>query len=890
MGEAVKFFGRRKFENDMDEELRFHIENYTEDLIRSGIDRNEAERRARIEFGAREATKDECRGSWGFQFSDELRADLRYALRGLRKNRGFAAVAILTLALGIGANTAIFGVVDVVMLRIFPVREPDSLAFVENVGTQGRNGGPPYPFFEVLRDNVKSFEGVSAFSASNIEVWIDGDREQIRGVWVSGNFYNLLGIKPLIGRTLSATDDQTVGKGGLDGPVAVISSAYWKERFGGDPKVVGQVIRLYDSTVTIIGVVPSDVMSLEPGRPIDIAVPMMLSDPERLRNRTSWWLNEVVVRIRPGVTTAQAEAEADALFQVYMADVSISPGIRKLAFDRIELSPAAGGMDQLRTLFSKPLTALLILAGLVLLAACVTVANLMLGRANARAREFAVRLAIGAGRGRLIRQTLTEALLLVGAGAGFGIPLAGQGEKGIASFFADGKDKIVLDLSLNRRVLLFAIGVSFITAVASALLPAWRAVHANPASGLQHGSRTVTGSRTSIRVGRALVVMQVGLSALLLGCAGLFIHSLRQLEAVDPGFKREGILTMEVEPERALFGKPAWMALQAEILDSVREIPGVLSAAWSTMTPLSGRDRGVVVDVPGFVPSMETDRHVHLISVSPEYFGTLTTPLIAGRNFLARDGRDAPRVAILNEASAAFYFGKSNAIGKQLRFANQASNMPAYEVIGVVKDTKHENLRDQPWRFVYLPIYQSVDRINRLALSVHYSPGATGNVTEVTKAIKNANSTLLITNVSTMEKQVEHSLIMERSVSALSTAFGILALVLACIGLYGVLAYTVSRRTSEIGIRMALGATRTGMIWSVVRESISLTMFGLVLAMPGQLALGRISRSLLFGIQPFDMAAMVFVFLILLVVAVIAGIGPGLRAGRLQPMVALRTD
>src|SRR5262249_42521936 len=267
----MKFFGRRKFENDMDSELRFHIDSYTEDLIRSGLDRNEAERRARIEFGAMEAKKDECRQLLGFQSVDELRGDLRSALGGLRNKPGFAVVAILTLALGIGANTAIFRVVDAVMLRIFPVREPDRLAFVENVGTQGRNGGPPYPFLKILRDNVKSFEGVSAFSLSNLEAWIDGDREQVRGVWVSGDFYQLLGIKPVIGRTLSAADDQTVGKGGPDGPVVVISTTYWNERFGGDPKAVGRTIRLFDSSVTIVGVMPSDVMSLAPGAPVDIA-------------------------------------------------------------------------------------------------------------------------------------------------------------------------------------------------------------------------------------------------------------------------------------------------------------------------------------------------------------------------------------------------------------------------------------------------------------------------------------------------------------------------------------------------------------------------------------------------------------------------------------------
>jgi len=384
--------------------------------------------------------------------------------------------------------------------------------------------------------------------------------------------------------------------------------------------------------------------------------------------------------------------------------------------------------------------------------------------------------------------------------------------------------------------------------------------------------------------------MQVALSALLLGCASMFIHSLRQLEAVDLGFHREGVLTMEVTPEQALFGKPEWLTQQTEILDRIRKMPGVLSAGWSTMTPLSGRDRSVVTEVPGFVPKIGTDSIVHLISVSPEYFATMGIQVIAGRAFLARDGKDAPRVAMLNETSASFYFGKSTVIGKQVRFVDQPGNPPPYEIIGVVKDVKHQNLRDQPWRFVYLPIQQSIDRINRLALSIHYSQSATISAAQVTKELKSANPTLLITNVSTMEKQVEHSIITERNVSTLAIAFGILALVLACIGLYGVLAYTVSRRTGEIGIRMALGATRAGIVWSIVRESIALAITGVAIGIPGQLTVGRISRSLLFGVQPFDLSALGSVLLILLAVALIAGTVPGLRAGRISLMSTLRTE
>ncbi len=883
----MRLFRRKRFESDMAAELSFHIDAYVEDLVRSGMDRTEARRRARVEFGGVEATKDECRQAWGWQRMDELRADLRLTLRTLRQNPGFASIAILSLALGIGANTAIFGLVDAVMLRILPVRDPGRLVFVENAGTQGSNGGPPYPCFELLRREARSFEEMAAFSASNMEITTDGAREQLRGVWVSGNFYTMLGVRPIVGRTLSAADDATPGKGGPDGAVAVISYAYWQQRLGGDRAVVGRVLRMAEQSVTVVGVMPSEVMSLEPGRPIDIAVPMALSDPAMLRERGSWWL-DVVARLKAGVRVEQARAEADALFQGYMADVRIAPDFRKLALERIELAPAAGGMDRLRTKFSKPLTALLLLAGLVLLAACVTVANLMLARATARQKEFAVRLAIGAGAGRLIRQTLTEALVLVGVGCGLGIAMAREGEAALANFFADGNDKIVLDLSLNARMLLFAAAISVLTGILFGLLPALRAARVDPAAGLQSGSRSIAGSRVSLQLGRALVVLQVALSTVLLAGAGLFIHSLRQLQAVDLGFTREGLLTMEVAPERELFGKPEWLALQAEILERVGRLPAVRSASWSTMTPLSGRDRGVIVEIPGFAARGEMEKTVHMVSVSPEYFGTLGAPLVLGRAFTARDGGGAAKVAIFNETAARFYFGHENPIGKKVGLANHRERV--YEVIGVVKDAKHQSLRDEPWRFLYLPIGQAVDRINRLALTVRCAGDPMAMARSVSTTVQNARSTLLITNVSTMEKQVERSLIRERLVATLSIAFGALALVLACIGLYGVLAYAVTRRTSEIGIRMALGATSGRVVWLILREALALTTMGIVIAIPAVAALEKLSGALLYGVGKFDAAAFGGALAALLVFAAIAGIVPARRAGRLDPMCALRCE
>ena len=838
-----------------------------------------------------ESDKDECRQAWGFQRMDDVRADLRFTFRALRNNPAFAAIAILSLALGIGANTAIMSLVDAVVLRLLPVRDPGQLVFVQTAGTAGRDG-PPYPCFELLRDHAKSFEGMAAFSASNMEIVIDDGREQARGVWVSGNFYEVLGVAPIIGRTLVASDDQAPAKGGPEGAVAVISRAYWQQRFGGDPSVVGRAVRMkfdVEHTVTIVGVMPSEIMSLEPGRPIDIAVPMMLSDPVTLRDRRSLWL-QIVARLKPAVRAEQARAESNALLQAYMADVRIPPEVHTRLFDHMELTPASKGLAGLRRQFSQPLTAMMILAGLVLLAACVNVANLMLARATARQKDFAVRLAIGAGRGRLICQTLTEALVLVGAGAALGIVCARQGEAALAAFFAEGNNTIVLDLSLNGRVLLVSLIVAMLSGLAFGILPALRASRVDPAAGLQSGSRGIAGSRVSLRLGRTLVILQVALSTVLLGGAGLFIRSLRQLESVDLGFSRESILTMEITPERQLFGTPQWLTAQAEVLDRVRRMPGVRSASWASMNPLSGRDRGAVLDIPEFVPRTESDKDVHLAALSPDYFETFRVPLLLGRAFTARDDGAASKVAILNETAVRFYFGNANPIGKTVRFANYPSHDLMYEIIGVVKDAKHNSLGEQPSRFIYLPIPQSVDLIGRLALAVRCAGNAVTFAGPVRQEVLSVRSTVLINSVSTIEKQVQQSLRRERLVAALSTSFGALALALACIGLYGILSYAVTRRTSEIGIRIALGATRREMVWLILREAMAVAMSGVVVGVPAVLVLGRISRTLLYGVGPLDLPTFACALLVMLGSAAVAGIVPARRAGRLDPMSALRCE
>lgn len=860
---------RRRFEDEMDDELRHHIECYVADLIRSGVAPAEAKRRAHIEFGSMEARKDECRQAWGWQRLDELRADLRLALRAIRHNPGFAATAVLSLALGIGASTAIFGVFDAALLRLLPVHDPDRLVFVQIGGSIGRDG-PPYPLFELIRDQARSFESISAFSPANVEITADRGREMVRGMWVSENFFETLGVRPLMGRTLS----------GPDTAIAVISRAYWRQRFGGDPAIVGRTVYLNQQAATIVGVAPSEGMSLEPGRPIDIAIPMALADPAKKRDQTSLW-SLVVARLKPSVSAEQARAQTDTLFRAYIADMRIPPDIRKRLYDHMSISPAGKGLGGLREQFSKPLTALMVLAGLVLLASGVNVTNLMLAKAMAHQRDFALQLALGAGRGRLVRQNVTEALVLVAAAAAIGLFLAHLGQTALASFFANSKNPIVLDLTLNGRVFLFTLSLGTLSALAVGIAPAIRAAKLDPATSLHGGSRTMAGNR----LGRMLVLVQVALSMVLLAGAGLFMQSLRHLESVDVGFAREGILTMEMTSERDLRDAPDWPVMQAALIEQIRQIPGVRSAGWATMNPHSGRDRGAIIDVPGFVPGTDKEKQIHLAAISPEHFETLGIPMLLGRGFTTGDHRNSLKVAILNETAAKFYLGNTNPIGHKIKFTNYPGN-PSYEVVGVVRSTIHDNVRQPAARFIYLPIPQSVEPIRRLALAVR----GDGDALHLAAPVRRLMPSLSILYISTMEKDIGQALYRERLLATLSTAFGAIALVLAAIGLYGILAYAVTRRTNEIGVRMALGATRTGVVWMLLREAFALAGGGILIGVPAVLALGRIAESSLYGVEPADPLTLAVAALLLFFFAALAAAVPGRRASLLDPTIALRRE
>ncbi|HUD99608.1 MAG TPA: ABC transporter permease [Bryobacteraceae bacterium] len=884
---------RRQIDRDLAEEMRFHVNMKTRAAVDAGAPAGEAHREAHLQFGGATLWREISREAWGWSAMAHLLQDLRYAARMLRHNPGFGAVAVLSLALGIGANTAIFSLIDAVLLRMLPVEKPEQLVFVENVGARGGGGAPPYPCFEQFRGEDRYFSGLAAFSGYDMRISIDGRPEQVMGQQASGNYFAVLGVKAWVGRTLSPADDSVIGKGGSDGPVAVISYRYWKRRFAQDPAAIGKVIQLNGRAVTIIGVTPPEFFGLRPGMPVDLTVPMMLAPAEMLRDKGDWWLN-VVGRLKAGAAPTQARAELNGVFHAFMDEgsgggkISGTDEMRHDWFDHIELTPAARGLNMLRRQFSKPLLVLMALVGLVLLIACANVANLLLARTAARSREFAVRLALGAGRARLMRQVLTESLLLVAIGSLLGLLFADRAGSLLAAFFATGRHGIVLDLHFDTRVLSFTAGASLLTGLLFGLAPAWRVSSTTMAPALkQQGGGA--GLRSRLPLARLLVVAQVALSLVLLIGAGLFVRSLWNLRRLDAGFRPDGVLTLKVQPDETVYSEARRMALWSEILDRVNRIPGVRSASFSVLGPLSGMERGVLVAVPGFASHAQRDNALSLNHVTPGYFETMGIPLVLGRAFNAGDTANAPRVALLNETAARFYFGGRSPMGVAITFPF-GKEKPPYQIVGVVKDARHNSLREEVPRLIYLPVSQAIDELHGLTLAVRTAGDPAALAPILSKEAGSAGPSILITDVNTLASRVDQSLLEERLVSTLASFFGALALLLAAIGLYGTISYSVARRTNEIGIRMALGSSGAGVVRMVLRDAIGMIVCGMAIGLPAALAGGRYVRSQLFGLRPADPLALALACLTLAAVALLAGYLPARRASRVDPMAALRCE
>jgi predicted permease len=871
-------FRREAVEGELERELRLHLEQLTREHMESGLSEPEARRAARLEFGSADLAGEQCRDARRVGLLEDFVKDLGYAWRLLRRSPGFALTAVLSLALGVGANTAIFSLVDAVLLRLLPVERPQELVFLHSAGTEGTSGAPPYPCFERWRSETTAFAGMAIFATDEGRLEVDGRLEQVFGQVVSGSYFDVLGLRPAAGRLLRPDDER------LDPPVAVISHRYWQRRFSGEPAAIGRTVVSSGRVYTIVGVTPPGFWGLVPGRQVELTLPFALESRMRANADTRWF--DAVARLRAGARVAEATAQADAVYQSFMKDRPGSDEVRKKYFDRIELHPAGQGLEGLRRRFSRPLLALMLVSGIVLLIACANLANVLLARGAARARELAIRLATGAGFSRLLRQLLTETLVLFAIGAAAGLWPALFASRALAEFFAIGRNPILLDVRFDFRLAAYAMLLALVAGLLTGLWPALRALKSEPRAAMQAGEGRLLGSRQPGKLGRALVVAQVALSLVLLVAAAMFVRTIANLRAAELGFSGERVLTMSLDP--ILRGDAAdvrreqfWM----RVLERVRALPGVRAASLSVLTPLSGRDRNIFVGVPGFEPTSHADRTVRLNLVSEDYFRTLGIEVVAGRAFDARDSGTSPKVAMLNEAAARSWFAGRDPLGATLSFGKSGDH---HQVVGVVRDHKHKSVQEAPPRFAYVPLWQRVDPVTRTTLALLSDEPQAALARAVVDEVRAVHPETLVSDVIGVEEQIAATLVGERLLSTLASAFAALALLLAAVVVYGVLSYSVARRRAELGLRMALGAAPARVASDVLRDVLLQVAAGMAIGLPAAAMTARAAEGLLFGVAPADPGSYLLSAAVLALAAGAAAWLPARRACSIDPSEALR--
>jgi predicted permease len=835
-----------------------------------------------------------------------LLQDIRYALRTLARTPGFTVIVVSTLGLGIGANTAIFSLMDQVLLRMLPVAEPRSLVQLDGPGPfSGRTENDrtfSYPMYAELRDRQSVFSGLIARYPSNATLSQRGQAERVTVELISGNTFTVLGVGPHLGRVFTADDDRTPAAH----PVVVLGHDYWRRRFGGSDAVIGQTITLNSTPMTIVGVAPPRFAGVVATESPDLFVPLMMKAAitptwHDLDNRRSRWLH-VVGRLETGVTASAAKARLDVLYrQINEHDLEAVPAFaaatptfkERFRAKTLTLLEAGRGLSDFRTGVQAPLAVLMGMVGLVLLIACANVANLLLARATARQKETAVRLALGAGRARLIRQTLTESLVLAAAGGLVGLVLSIWVGDLLVSVLPFERVSRAVSTAPDVRVGLFTAALALTTAVVFGLIPALHAARPALATTLRDEAGALTGSGRQARFRKGLVVAQVALSLLLVAGAGLFARSLYNLRHLETGYDTDNLISFRVDPALNGYDQARIKRFYDRLLISAQAVPGVASVSAASIPVLTGTASIRTVQVQGYTPRPDENMNPWTNEVGPGYFRTLGLPLVAGREFDQRDADGAPLVAIVNRSFAAYYFGGESPIGKRFGFRSM-DDPGAIEIVGVVGDSIYAEMRQgtgddhETPRLVYTPFLQSAE-LNEMTIYVR-TAGRDALAEPLRQVVARADPSMPIFDMQSMERTVDEALFNERMLALLSAAFGFLATLLAAIGLYGVMSYTVSRRTREIGLRIALGAERPSVLWLVLREVALLTVVGIGVGLPGALGLSRLVRAQLFGIEPSDPLTLALSAGTLGIVALLAGFLPARRAASVQPIRALRYE
>jgi predicted permease len=823
-----------------------------------------------------------------FRWLDELLGDLRYAARSLRAAPGFTLVAILSLALGIGANTAIFSIIDAVMLKSLPVNHPEQLVALERDGSSTFTN----PLWEAVRDRQDVFSHVFAFGTTNFNLTAGGGARRIDASWVSGDYFATLGVRMIAGRPIAPADDR---RGCA--PVAVLSDAFWQRERGGDPNVIGSTLSLDGHPFQIIGVADPRFYGVTVGAHPQVFVPLcteaiIRGANSQLDERSSWFL-QIVGRPKPGIPTEQVASRFAALAPAIARAAAPLGRTPRATADFVAapltIAPAAKGFSDLRVSYEHALYVLMAIVGLVLLIACANVANLLLARAAARQREIAVRLAIGAGRARIARQLVTESLLLSSAGALLGLAFATWGSRVLVGLLSRSGNAVSLDLTIDWRLLAFTIGVATATGLLFGLAPAWRSGRVDPQIALKGHARGVARGHTRFTSAKVLVVAQVALSLVLVVGAGLLLQSWRALATSDAGFEHTNVLLVDSDIRATHIPPDARLAFHQTILERLRAVPGVAAAASSQITPISTSSWNDAVDVDGYTPASRRDALVWSNAVSDGYFATLGVPLLAGRDFDDGDRATSARVAIVSEAFARRFFRSRAVVGRTFRIASPTGAGDPITIVGLVGDTKYRSLRDSVQPIMYSPQSQASADAEFTSFEIRTAGAPARSIPAITDAFRDIDPRITL-DFKTLDTQLAESMTLMRTIGTLSGFFGGLALVLATIGLYGIMAYTVARRRNEIGVRIALGAAQRRVMAMVLGEAGRIVTIGVALGLALSFATTRIIAAFLYDTTPGDPTVRLLAALLLVMVGIAAPALPAWRAASVDPVSALRED
>jgi predicted permease len=924
-------FNKQRKDRELEEEMKSHIQMHVDDNIRLGMTPEAARREALIMLGGIESTKEAYRDQRGLPMLETLWQDIRYGARMLRKNPGFTSVAAVTLALGIGANTAIFTLVNAVWIKKLPVKEPDRLVLLRSVAPRefvvgsyaGNSGGYaesrtgsrsmtsfPYQSFARMREQSSALSGLIAFGGvrGGLNVTADGQADMASGQAVSGNYFVELGVQPWLGRLLIDEDDRAGSS-----PVAVLNHRYWQQHFGGSPEVIGKQINLNKVAFTIVGVTPPGFEgTMGVGSTQDVTIPIawepqVVSNKEysRMYGAGAWWLR-LMGRLKPEATAEQARLQLEEAFHRSVAEYHAARQAEARANGESpisELDPKlyprllidAGGQGEMdgRRFFAPSLFLLQGVVGLVLLIACANVANLLFSRAATRQKEVALRLAIGAGRWRLIRQLLTESVLLSALGGALGVLLAIWLQHGLLAVSDWGSDSLIgLAAKLDWRVLGFTTGLSLLTGICFGLAPAWQFTKVDMGPALKDSGRNSSAASRSF-LSRCLVVSQLALSLLIMVGAGLLVRTLLNLQRVEPGFNMSNLLLFRIQPDLLGYQRENLALFYGRLAERLEVIPGVQAVTFSDIPLLSQWSSSYALYLPNALNAapdsqgmIQPSGLVCVDNVRENFLDVMQIPLLAGRTLRSQDDAKAPRVAVVNQSLAHKFFPNENPIGK--RFAFDSKKPDSVEIVGLAKDAKYTRQRDEIAPTAYLPWQQ--DLSGEVTFELRTKGDPTAMIPSVRQAIRQVDGLLPVTDIKTQVQRANETLRMDRWFAKLLTLFGVLAALLASIGLFGIMAYAVSQRIREIGIRMALGATRHDVLKLVVRQGMTLVWIGIALGLVATLLCTRVIQSRLYGITPSDPFTLVIVSALLIVVAMLASWLPARFAARVEPIVALRNE